>query len=165
MNPKEPTDAAPNPVHQTLAELQDEGKLLSARFAQTTKHLHAIYGGLIGTEHRPDAPTVVPGDLLPAHTPLSSAMSAWLDALQIQCDGSRELAEIDDSIANKAQAMAFTRHGSEIYEALLVELDGLFSARSAIWQEQINIVAIVQPMLAAQGFPLPRAADSATQQA
>lgn len=122
---------------------------------QTTQRLASHYARLIGTEQRPTAPTVGPNDRLPPGAPLSSSMQALLDGLKIQYDGCKELAEISAEIVLKACDFALMLSGNELYEATQAELDALLGARAAMWDEQAKILAIVQPMLAKHGFPLP----------
>lgn len=144
----------------TLHDLRAQRDLLLCRSAQTTRRLDATYGRLIGTPQRPNPPATTPNDAWPPGSPQAKSMNALLDALHIEYEGSRELADISREIVKKACDLAVLQPGTERHEATQVELDALLSARSAMWQEQSKMIDLIEPMLAKHGFPLQAAAPA-----
>ncbi len=146
----------------TLPDLHAERDLLQARFVQSTRQLSALYTGLVGTPERPIALMVGPYDKIPRQRGFT--MNGLLSSLQMQYEGSRELAETDAEIVQKFANFALLRPGTEIYEGTRAEIVSLLSARAFMWAEQGKMIAIIEPGLAQHGFslqaPAPPAADA-----
>ena len=151
--------------HPELIALRAESKLLDARLKQSGLALKAYVSTFDATEQPANAPAMTPGANLPGSTPSSPKMDGLFLGLSHQWDGSKELARIDGEIVATCSQLALAKKDSAQHEALLVELDALLSARAGMWQAQIEIAAIIAPMLSKHGFPLQRANEPAAEPA
>jgi hypothetical protein len=144
----------------SFIDLQLIHKALTAQSAKLARQIEQEYQRLTGTEPRFSAFTsacrsifaVASGD------PIPTGFTALLEVLTRQRDGSVELASMDQEMWQKTLDLSETTPGRSEHETALAELDGLVSARAALWREQSALGELLQAMLNEHGLPLSTAA-------
>jgi hypothetical protein len=144
----------------SFMDLQLIHKALTAQSAKLARQMEQHYQSLTGTEPRFSALTSACRSIfaIAAGDPIPTGFTALLEVLTRQRDGSVELASMDQAMWQKTLDLSETSPGRSEHETALAELDGLVSARAALWREQSALVDLLQAMLNEHGLPLPAAA-------
>jgi hypothetical protein len=146
----------------SFMDLQLIHKVLTAQSAKLARQMEQHYQRLTGTEPRFCALTSACRSIfaIAAGDPIPTGFTALLEVLARQRDASVELATMDQAMWKKTLDLSETSPGRSEHETALAELDGLVSARAALWREQSALGELLQAMLTEQGLPLSTAAES-----
>jgi hypothetical protein len=145
----------------SFIDLQLIHKALTAQSAKLARQMELEYQRLTGTEPRFAAFASACRSIFNVQPsgPVPTGFTALLEVLIRQRDGSVELANMDQAMWKKTLDLSETTPGRSEHETALAELDGLVSARAALWREQSALGELLQAMLNEQGLPLSAAAD------